>query len=56
MRPLRYQYTSAEERLRRHSLRGHALDIEGVVVGNTSARAGGFHSFGMWKGGGPEPS
>ena len=30
--------------------------IEGIVAGNTSARAGGFHNFGMWKGGGPEPS
>ena len=30
--------------------------VEGIVAGNTSARAGGFHSFGMWKGGGPEPS
>ena len=30
--------------------------IEGIVASNTSARAGGFHNFGMWKGGGPEPS
>ena len=30
--------------------------VEGIVAGNTSARAGGFHNFGMWKGGGPEPS
>ena len=38
------------------ALQLHGSLIEGVVAGNTSARAGGFHSFGMWKGGGPEPS
>ena len=30
--------------------------VEGIVASNTSARAGGFHNFGTWKGGGPEPS
>jgi|GEM_PF-689428 len=30
--------------------------IEGILSGNTCARAGGFHSYGMFKGGGPEPS
>jgi len=30
--------------------------IECVVASNTCARAGGFHSYGMYKGGGPEPS
>ena len=30
--------------------------VEGIVAGNTCARSGGFHNYGMWKGGGPEPS
>lgn len=30
--------------------------VEGVQADNTSARTGGFHSYGMQKGGGPEPS
>ena len=30
--------------------------VEGVQASNTSARTGGFHSYGMQKGGGPEPS
>ena len=38
------------------ALQLHGSLIEGIVAGNTSTRAGGFHSFGMWKGGGPEPS